>query len=53
MCMIYLQTQCVDVDDVLTIDIDKNVKGYTIEKKGRDKCYSCNECQVSMNSNCT
>ncbi|CAH2043640.1 unnamed protein product, partial [Iphiclides podalirius] len=42
------ETQCVDVDDVLTIDVDKNVKGYTMEKKGKDKCYSCNQCQLKF-----
>ncbi|XP_068617692.1 uncharacterized protein [Battus philenor] len=39
------EAQCMDVDDVLTIDIDKNVKDYTIENKGKDKIYSCNQCQ--------
>ncbi|CAG4956071.1 unnamed protein product [Parnassius apollo] len=40
------EKQCMDVDDGLTIDIEK--KGYTMKLKGKRKIYFCNQCQLKF-----
>ncbi|CAK1586931.1 unnamed protein product [Parnassius mnemosyne] len=40
------EKQCMNVDKVLTIDIEK--KGYTTKLKGKRKTYFCNQCQLKF-----
>lgn len=43
-----LQTECMEIDDVLTIDAENTDIEYTIVGVGKDKKYICNQCNVSV-----
>ncbi|CAH0725766.1 unnamed protein product, partial [Brenthis ino] len=51
---LHQETECMEIDDLLTIDADNTSNSYSVVQTGKDKQYMCNQCHSIFTklSNC-